>query len=75
MKKSDYDIIYLIDTDGDKIMENRVWCTDPTPDPNMVLKDAIPYIRLDIARSVIKACIRKPMGVEPDIASEILKTK
>ncbi len=62
-----YKIIYLIDQDGD-----YVWCDDPAPSPDMDEKDAIAYIRLDIAKDAIRTCIKYPMGVEPYIATEVL---
>ncbi|MCP4103904.1 MAG: hypothetical protein GY750_21165 [Lentisphaerae bacterium] len=72
-----YELIYLIDLEGDKVSDNYVWCDDPAPSPEMDEKDAIPYIRLDIAEEmslmldVFNSCI--VTGTFPAVESECAK--
>ncbi len=41
------EIIYLVDIDGDGIVENHVWSDDPEPAPGIDKKGSVAYRRID----------------------------
>ncbi len=61
----EHEAIYLTLEDADE--GSFLWCQD------RVTGNDIKYIRADIAVKAIKEAVRRPMGVVPDIAEQILE--